>query len=87
MLLRRVDEHGIQRRELGVMFENLRVVGLGATANYQDTLGSMLNPMNIIAGIKKARNPPVRDILSGFEGVVKPGEMLRTSFARVYGRS
>ena len=48
------------------MFENLRVVSLSATANYQDTLGSMLNPMNIIAGIKKARNPPVHDILFGF---------------------
>jgi hypothetical protein len=23
------------------------------------------------------RHPPVRDILTGFEGVVKPGEMLR----------
>ncbi|VDC00110.1 unnamed protein product [Peniophora sp. CBMAI 1063] len=75
-VLRKVDEHGIQRRELGVLFEDLRVIGLGATANYQDTLGSMLNPMNILAGIKKSRNPPVRDILSGFEGVVKPGEML-----------
>jgi hypothetical protein len=25
-------------------------------------------------------HPPVRDILSGFEGVVNPGEMLRMRF-------
>ncbi|TEB24254.1 hypothetical protein FA13DRAFT_1714739 [Coprinellus micaceus] len=27
-------------------------------------------------GIKTSRHPPLKDILSGFEGVVKPGEML-----------
>jgi ATP-binding cassette subfamily G (WHITE) protein 2 (SNQ2) len=63
-------------RELGVMFKDLRVVGLGATASYQPTLGSVLNPFNFLAAIRAARHPPTRDILSGFEGVVRPGEML-----------
>ena len=59
------------------MFKDLRVVGLGSTASYQDTLGPLFNPKNILNNIRNIRNPPLRDILSGFEGVVRPGEMLR----------
>jgi len=73
----RVAENNIRRRELGVMFENLRVVGLGATMTYQRTFGSMLDPRSILEGIHNMRHPAVRNILSGFEGVVQPGEMLR----------
>ncbi|KZT66729.1 hypothetical protein DAEQUDRAFT_714433 [Daedalea quercina L-15889] len=75
-LVRRIDESDIQRRELGVIFEHLRVVGLGASASYQPTLGSVLNPLELLQGIKRFRHPPVKDILSGFDGCVKPGEML-----------
>lgn len=64
------------------MFQDLRVVGLGATVSYQPTLGSMLNPMNILDMIQTLRHPPVRDILNGFEGVVRPGEMLREFLTR-----
>lgn len=74
--LLRKGEAGIKSRELGVAFENLRVIGLGASASYQATLGSLLNPLNILSAIKNARHPPLRDIISGFEGVVRPGEML-----------
>lgn len=59
------------------MFQDLRVVGLGATASQNDTIGSVLNPFNIVDFVRKARHPPIRDIINGFEGVVKPGEMLR----------
>lgn len=72
-----MDESDIKRRELGVVFDNLRVVGLGASATYQPTLGSTLNPFHILDAIKLLRHPPVKDILTGFEGCVKPGEMLR----------
>ncbi|KAI0318674.1 ABC-2 type transporter-domain-containing protein [Amylostereum chailletii] len=75
-VFRKREESGIQSRELGVLFKDLRVVGLGATASYQDTFGSLFNPRNILESIRNARSPPVRDILSGFEGVVRPGEML-----------
>ncbi|KAI0930785.1 hypothetical protein AcV7_004877 [Taiwanofungus camphoratus] len=75
-VIRKLDESDIKRRELGVVFQDLRVVGLGATATYQSTLGSALNPLNIADIIKRLRHPPVRDILSGFEGVIRPGEML-----------
>ncbi|KAI0943006.1 hypothetical protein AcW1_002753 [Taiwanofungus camphoratus] len=75
-LIKKTDQSDIKRRELGVVFENLRVVGLGAAESFQPTLGSTLNPFRIVDIIRKFRNPPVRDILVGFEGVVRPGEML-----------
>ncbi|KAF8069190.1 pleiotropic drug resistance ABC transporter [Lyophyllum atratum] len=70
------EEANILTRELGVQWQNLRVVGLGSTAAYQETFGSILSPASIIEKIRTMRNPPLRDILSGFEGVVRPGEML-----------
>ncbi|EJD01720.1 uncharacterized protein FOMMEDRAFT_111764 [Fomitiporia mediterranea MF3/22] len=70
------SEHSIQPRELGVVFQNLRVQGLGSTASYQPTVGSQLNPFLALEKIRNAIHPPVRDIISGFEGVVNPGEML-----------
>ncbi|GJE91326.1 pleiotropic drug resistance ABC transporter, partial [Phanerochaete sordida] len=75
-LLQKGGEAGLLKRELGVVFENLRVVGLGASATYQPTLASMLNPLNIIQGIHSMRHPALRNILDDFNGVVRPGEML-----------
>jgi ATP-binding cassette, subfamily G (WHITE), member 2, SNQ2 len=72
----RRNESDIKTRELGVMFRDLRVVGGGAAVNYQPTFGSLFDPRIIWEGIKSIRHPPTRDILSGFEGVVRPGEML-----------
>jgi len=71
------DDAGIQSRSLGVVFQDLTVVGLGATASHQETLGSTFNPLTIFKDIQDGRHPPTRNILSGFEGVVCPGEMLR----------
>ncbi len=62
------------------MFENLRVVGIGASASYQPTLAATFNPFAIAKGIQDARHSHTKDILSGFEGTVNPGEMLRESF-------
>ena len=74
-------------RKLGVMFRNLRVVGLGVGAAVQHNLVSLFYPQSIIKYINTLWYPPVRDIISGFEGVVLPGEMLRvyTSFAGFIG--
>jgi len=58
------------------MFKDLKVVGLGASVSYQPTLGSILNPLNIVDAIDSVRYPPIKNILEGFEGVVLPGEML-----------
>jgi ATP-binding cassette subfamily G (WHITE) protein 2 (SNQ2) len=62
------------------MFKDLCVVGVGARASLQPTMGSLFDPSAILSDISATRNPPIRDILSGFEGVVAPGEMLRQSF-------
>ena len=73
----RRDGANIKSRELGVMFQDLRVVGLGASASFQPTLGSVLNPLNLLDVIHDYRHPSTRDLLDGFDGVVRPGEMLR----------
>ncbi|KAF5379148.1 hypothetical protein D9615_006042 [Tricholomella constricta] len=75
-IVRKRDEAQIQPRTLGVVFRDLEVVGLGATNAYQPTLGSLFSYKNVLDGIQAARHPPVRSIISGFEGVVQPGQML-----------
>ena len=43
------DEADIKSCELGVLFDQLqRVVGKGILSSFQPTLGSLLNPMNIL---------------------------------------
>lgn len=69
----RRDDANIKSRELGIVFEDLRVVGVGATASHQPTLAAMFNPLANRHATKQAKT---RDILSGFEGTVLPGEML-----------
>lgn len=73
----RFDESEIKRRQLGVVFQNLRVIGLGSAASHKQTIASVLNPFNLIGAIHTMRHPPLRDILSDFNGVIRPGEMLR----------
>ncbi|KAI0827349.1 pleiotropic drug resistance ABC transporter [Trametes gibbosa] len=75
-VIKKLNESDIKRRELGVVFQDLRVVGVGASASFQPTFGSQLNPLNAVRGIQAALHPATRDILSGFDGVVRPGEML-----------
>jgi len=75
--IHRQHDSDIKRRELGVYFKNLRVTGVGATASYQETVGSILNPKIIWRECRNALRPSTRTILHDFNGVVKPGEMLR----------
>ncbi|KAG8755116.1 hypothetical protein FRC11_006250 [Ceratobasidium sp. 423] len=74
--LDRMDEEGIKHRELGVGFVDLTVRGLGAAAKYQDTILSMLSPMEWLHKFNELRHPPTKDILTSFTGTVKSGEML-----------
>ncbi|PPQ74645.1 hypothetical protein CVT26_005690 [Gymnopilus dilepis] len=76
LAVKRCDEQNIKTRTLGVGFRDLKVVGITASDNYLPTLGSVLNPLNAVEKVQKLRHPSLRNILSGFEGVVKPGEML-----------
>ena len=75
----RLEDSGITPRTLGVYFKDLRVIGAGASSSFQNTVGSRLNPKAIYDDIRRALRPETRDILSGFNGVVRPGEMLRKS--------
>ncbi|CEL55831.1 hypothetical protein RSOLAG1IB_01843 [Rhizoctonia solani AG-1 IB] len=74
--LDRMDEEGIKHRELGVGFVDLTVRGLGAAAKYQETVLSMISPTQWLHKLGELRHPPVKDILTGFTGTVKSGEML-----------
>ncbi|KAF9001112.1 pleiotropic drug resistance ABC transporter [Cyathus striatus] len=67
-------EIGLQ--DLGLTFEDLRVVGSGTSVAVQPTVASSLNPFNWLRSLLSLRHPPVHDIISGFEGCVRPGEML-----------
>lgn len=80
----RQDEANVQRRELGVAFRDLRVTGFASANDVQPTLGSTFNLLGIPKAIRASRHPVVKDILSGFEGVVRPGEMLCTSSLYFY---
>ncbi|KIY47285.1 pleiotropic drug resistance ABC transporter [Fistulina hepatica ATCC 64428] len=75
-VMRMREEADIASRELGVVFDHLSVTGIGASAAYQPTLGSLLNPLNIAEKVRNARHTPTRTILDGFHGSVRPGEML-----------
>ncbi|KAJ7852054.1 pleiotropic drug resistance ABC transporter [Mycena olivaceomarginata] len=72
----KMEDAEVEGRELGVVFQDIRVVGLGASASYMPTLGSLLNPLTILESIRTSRHPPLRNILEGISGVVRPGEML-----------
>ncbi|EJD42304.1 pleiotropic drug resistance ABC transporter [Auricularia subglabra TFB-10046 SS5] len=75
-VVRKAEESNIKTRSIGVAFRDLRVQGLGASAAHQETVGSLFSPLAMVDKIREARHPHVRDILSGFSGVVRPGEML-----------
>ncbi|KAH7099818.1 pleiotropic drug resistance ABC transporter [Auriculariales sp. MPI-PUGE-AT-0066] len=75
-MMRKAEEANIKHRTLGVSFRDLRVVGVGSSAAFADNVGSLFSPRVTAEKIRGAMHPVHRDILTGFEGVVKPGEML-----------
>ncbi|KAG2336970.1 hypothetical protein BDR05DRAFT_1011099 [Suillus weaverae] len=58
------------------MFKDLHVAGAGSRISIQPTVSSPFHPPTFLRKIREIRHPPTRDILSGFEGVVTPGQML-----------
>ncbi|KAF8329222.1 pleiotropic drug resistance ABC transporter [Amanita rubescens] len=75
-IVKKADEANIKMRQLGVMFRDLRVVGVAPAASHIPTVGGVFNPLAILENIQNLRHPRLKTILSGFEGVVRPGEML-----------
>lgn len=70
-------------RHSGVVFRNLTVKGAGLGASLQPTVGDLFLGLprflkNLVTKGPKAATgkPPVREILSDFNGCVRPGEML-----------
>ncbi|KAG1857398.1 ABC-2 type transporter-domain-containing protein [Suillus subalutaceus] len=74
-LLHRQNE-GIKDRQLSVMFKDLHVVGLGSRTSLQPTVSSPFHPSTFLRKIRGIFHPSIRDILSGFDGMVSSGEML-----------
>lgn len=70
-------------RHAGVIFRNLTVKGTGLGASLQPTVGDIFLGLprflkNLLTKGPKAATgkPPVRELLSNFNGCVRPGEML-----------
>lgn len=70
-------------RHSGVVFRNLTVKGAGLGASLQPTVGDIFMKFPrflrdlVTKGPRAARGkPPVRELLSNFDGCVRPGEML-----------
>lgn len=70
-------------RHSGVIFRNLTVKGAGLGASLQPTVGDIFLGLprlliNLFTKGSKAATgkPPVRDLLSSFDGCVRPGEIL-----------
>ncbi|UKZ81708.1 hypothetical protein TrVFT333_009480 [Trichoderma virens FT-333] len=70
-------------RHSGVIFRDLTVKGVGLGASLQPTVGDIFLGLprkirNLIKGGRKAAQakPPVRELISHFDGCVRPGELL-----------
>ena len=74
-------EVGIRSKRIGVLWEDLRVCGLGGVRNFvktfPDAFISFFNvPGNIMGWTGIRKKGKEIDILRGFRGLVKPGEMV-----------
>ncbi|KAI5794530.1 ABC transporter [Pyronema domesticum] len=73
-------EAGIKPKRIGVIWQDLVVSGMGGTKNFvrtfPDAVTGFFNVPGTIAGLLGYGNKSKEvDILSGFKGVLKPGEM------------
>ncbi len=80
---RQANSEDEKTRHVGVIFRDLTVKGMGLGAALQPTNGDVFLGLprllqNLISGgpRKAAGKPPVRTILNGFTGCIRPGEML-----------
>jgi ATP-binding cassette, subfamily G (WHITE), member 2, PDR len=76
-VLARAKEQGIRRRNAGVVFRSLVVMGYGSEFTHQNTVGTVATGIFRIADtIRQKRHPPMKTILHSMDGVVREGEML-----------
>jgi ATPase subunit of ABC transporter with duplicated ATPase domains len=75
-VLRAAEGANIKLRRASVTFKNLNVSGSGIAMNLQPTVASYLfAPVHLHEWLRLAKKPQ-RKIITRFEGIVKPGEML-----------
>lgn len=76
-VIKRLDDQGIRRDRVGVVFKNLSVSGTGSALQLQETVGSsFLVPFRPGSYARLARSAPKRHILHSFDGLLRKGEML-----------
>ena len=78
---RQANSEDEKTRHVGLVFKALNVKGMGLGAAIQPSLGDPFLALprlvkSLLAGKKATGKPPVRHILHGFDGCVRPGEML-----------
>lgn len=73
----KAEDLEIESRTMGVAWRNLGVTGVGSGLALQTTVGSLLTePLRAPQLISGLLHPPIKHILQGLDGCVKPGEML-----------
>ena len=76
-ILTRAKEQGLRRRNSGVLFRSLVVLGYGSEFTHQNTVGTVASGVfRIKDTIQSRRHPPMKTILYSMDGCVKEGEML-----------
>jgi len=76
-MLIKADQQGLKRRQSGVCFRNLVVLGYGSEFTHQNTVGTAATGILRIGDtIRQRRHPPIKTILHSMDGVVHQGEML-----------
>jgi hypothetical protein len=76
-ILVKAKEQGLKRRNAGVVFRSLVVLGFGSEFTYQNTVGTVATGLlRIKDTIRQRRHPPMKTILYSMDGVVREGEML-----------
>jgi ATPase subunit of ABC transporter with duplicated ATPase domains len=76
-ILARAKEQGLRRRNAGVLFRSLVVLGYGSDFTHQNTVGTVATGIFRIKDTLQAhRHPPMKTILYSMDGCIKEGEML-----------
>jgi ATP-binding cassette subfamily G (WHITE) protein 2 (PDR) len=75
-VLQNAPKENIKFRQASFVFKGLDVTGSASTANIQPTVASIfVAPLTLARSLIRGRAPE-KKILSGFDGVTKPGELL-----------
>ncbi|KAF8424902.1 ABC-2 type transporter-domain-containing protein [Tirmania nivea] len=79
---READESGIIPKKIGIRFKNLTVQGSGSGSIFVRTFADELlglfgkDLFDLVRNLVSRQKPITKNIIQGFSGVVKPGEML-----------